>query len=150
MSLPNDAYGHTVEMTTVGAYDVYLVGGARSYSFATGTAQAAVYLQLAMQSNLILFNDALTQFIDLKYDIPTRLRWAILYMTFQSNLQINKQAYVKQLLTWTSSACAYASTYISQVMAKTQVSDVLAMQFDPSQISADPGLTLLGCFSIVG
>lgn len=152
MSLPNDAYGHTVTMTTDGTTDTYWVGSSIPYSFPAGTSQAAVYLSIAKQTNLAQFNNALTDFINAHYNLETRFRWMALYLEFQDNLlYINKYTYVKQLLTWGLSISVYTNVYVIAVMSLTTPEDVVAKDWDFSTFDAsDPKLTLLACMQIVG
>lgn len=152
MSLPNDVYGHTVTMTTDGTTDTYQVGNAISYQFAAGTSQAVVYLSMAKQVNLAMFNLAITDFINTRYNLETRLRWMVLYLEYQGDLfSINKYNYVKQILVWGMSVSQYANTYTLAVMALTDPNDVYAKDWDLTSLDAsDPKLTLLACMQIVG
>lgn len=148
----NDAYGHTVSMTTDGITDTYLVGGAIYYSFPAGTAQAAAYLSIAKQTNLAQFNASLTDFINNHYNLETRFRWMALYLEFQSDIiSINKYNYTKQLLAWGLSISQYTNTYVIAVMSLSDPNDVVAKKWDFSTFeTTDPKLTLIACMQIVG
>jgi len=68
----NDAYGHTVSMTTDGVTDTYLVGGATEYQFPAGTSQDVVYLSIAQQFNLAQAQAAVQAFVNSRYSLETR------------------------------------------------------------------------------
>lgn len=148
--ITTDAYGHTVTMTTDGITDTYLVGGARNYSFPAGTPDANVAISISVQANLLIFNDALTEYVNSHYTAENRLRWTTLYLEFQYFNQPNKLAYVAQLLSWGNAISTYTAVYIGTLMAKTNLSEIAAMVFDPTQFSADPAINLLACMQIVG
>jgi hypothetical protein len=151
MSLPNDAYGHTVTMTTDGTTDTYVVGGARPYSFPTGTNIGVVYVTLAIQANLILFNNVLTDIINNHYGLETRVRWMSLYLETQFLGQPNRLAYIAQLLTWGNTISVYTAQYIAALLAMTDPTAIAATVPDFSAIeAADPKINLLACMQIVG
>lgn len=152
MSLPNDAYGHTVEMNSDGTYDNYLIGGSQTFSFPTGTPQNTAYLSFTKQLHLQLFNLALTDMINNHYNLETRFRWMALYLEFQGDLlSVNKYNYVKQLLTWGLSISQYTNTYVIALMSLSDPAVVVATKWDFSTYeSSDPRLTLIACMQIVG
>lgn len=147
----NDAFNHTVSMTSDGINDNYLVGGSQTFSFPTGTAEAAAYLSFTKQLALQYFNLALTEMINKHYNLETRFRWMALYLEFQNDvLSINKYAYVKQLLTWGLSISQYTNTFVISVMSQTDPAVVAAMKWDFIALEAsDPNLTLIACMQIV-
>lgn len=148
--ISNDVYGHQVEMTTDGVHDVYVVGGARSYTFPAGTADGPVSVAIAIQENLVIFNASLTEYINSCYSIETRTRWIALYLEFQSFNKPNKMAYVTQLLSWGNSISIYSATYIATVMTMTDLNLILAARFDANQFPIDPQINLLACMQISG
>lgn len=151
MSLPNDAYGHTVDMTSDGVNDTYSVGGSYAYTFPTGTTQNAAYISMAIQINLAQFNIALTQMINNHYDLDTRMRWIALYLECEYFSRPNRLAYVAQLLTWGDSISVYTSAYLVELMAMTDTALIAAKRWDYSILeAADPKVNLIACMQIVG
>jgi hypothetical protein len=149
--ITQDAYNHSVTMTTDGTTDSYLVGGAMSYQFPAGTSDAVVAITLAIQANLILFNAALTDMVNNHYSLEQRVRWILLYLEGQFMVLPNRLTYLNQLLTWGNSISTYAVTYIATVSAMTNPTTIAGTQPDFSAIeAADPKLTLLACMQIVG
>jgi hypothetical protein len=151
MSLPNDAYNHSVTMTTDGTTDTYVVGGSRPYGFPAGTNIGVVYVNLAIQANLILFNATLTDIINNHYGLEDRVRWMALYLETQFLGQPNKQAYVAQLLTWGNAISVYTAQYVAALLAMTDPTAIAATVPNFSSLeAADPKINLLSCMQIVG
>lgn len=146
--LDNDAYGHTVEFMTDGIIDSYYVGGALTYTFPTGTSQAAAYLSFTIQINLNMFMGAIQIYIQSIFPLQTQQQFVIEYLTAQATSKTNRQAYVGQLLTWVDQIDTYAAGYVALVKSQTDPAVVAAMQFDPSLIPATPNVTLVGAISI--
>lgn len=149
-SITQDAYGHSVTMSTDGTTDTYVVGDTNTYLFPAGTAGNVVAAKLAVQANMIIFNAALTEFVNQHYTLETRVRWTILYMEFQLFSQPNKLAYVGQLLSWGNAISVYTAQYIGMLMALSDPAVIITKQFDPSQFGPDPAINLLTCMQIVG
>lgn len=147
--ITQDAYGHAVTFSTDGTTDTYSVGNANNYTFPAGTIDAVVAATLAIQANMIIFNAALTDYINTRYTLESRSRWMALYLEFQAYSQPKKLAYVTQLLAWGNAISTYTSNYIIALMAMTNPTTIAATKFDPSQFSADPQINLVACMTIV-
>lgn len=150
MSLPNDVYGHTVTVASDGVVDTYTVGGARNYAFPTGTSLGVVYVTIAIQENMIIFNNALTEFVNQHYTNESRLRWVILYLECQAFSRPNRAAYIASLLSWGDQISVYTSAFIASLLAQTDPNVIAAMKFDSTQFGPDPAINLLTCMQIVG
>lgn len=150
MSLPNDAYGHTVIMTTDGVNDTYEVGGAIQYSFPTGTSEAAVYLSIAKQFNIAKATTTFQDFGLSRYSLITRFSLMAVYQLALLNiLLVNRRAYLLQLFTWAQSLVTYSVTYMAAVNALSDPAAVAAMvpDFGPYIVS-DPLVTPIAAVQI--
>lgn len=146
--LSNDNYGHSVNMSSDGLLDSYYVGGAMTYSFPTGTPQAAAYLSFTIQINLSMFMTAIQVYIQNLFPLQTQQQFVIEYLTAQAASKVDRQAYIGQLLTWVDQIDTYAAAYVASVKAQTDPAVVATMQFDPRQIPATPNVTLVEAISI--
>ena len=136
----NDAYGHTVSMTTDGVTDTYLVGGATEYQFPAGTSQDVVYLSIAQQFNLAQAQAAVQAFVNSRYSLETRFNLMAIWNLCNGNiLLLNRTAYVKQIFTWAQAVVTYAATYMATINAMTDPAVVAATTPNFSTlISSDP------------
>lgn len=120
--MPDDAYGNSVSFTTDGVHDYYLVSSplsATTYTFSAGTAELVVYLSLAIQENIALFQLAAQSWVTARYTLDTRFNFIALYTNAQQHLYLNRMAYISQLFTWADSVIAYSAAYITNVKAQT-------------------------------
>lgn len=147
-TLPNDAYGHTVSMSTDGTTDTYLVGGSTSYEFPAGTDQGVVYLSIAKQWNLQMFMVALQSYIQGSFPVATQLQFVCMYLAAQAGGLTNRATYIAQLLTWLNVVEAYAATYVTGIQGLSDPSVVAATIINTTLITAAPSVTLLGAISI--
>jgi hypothetical protein len=143
-NLSNDAYGHTVSMTTDGVTDTYTVAGTQTFGFPAGTSQSVVYLSIAQQWNLQMFNSALTIMVNSHYTNETRLRWVQNWIESTVNSWTQRLAYVNTLVMWGATISAYSAAYIQTVMALSDPNVVAQTVWDFSSIEAsDPQINLL-------
>lgn len=156
-AITQDAYGNPVVFSTDGTTDTYVVSGTYlangspiyTYTFPAGTADTTVLLALAQKMNLIIFNQALSDFVYKHYDTETRVRWVQLWIeTFTAGNLPNRLAYINQLTTWGSAISAYTATYITTIMAITDLAVIVAKVFDSTQFAADPQINLISCLAI--
>lgn len=150
MTITSDAYKHDVAFSTDGTTDTYVVGGAFTYNFPAGTSDGVVAVTLAIQANLMIFNNALTEFVNTHYSNESRLRWVILYLECQAFSRPNRATYIAQLLSWGDAISVYTSAYIAALMAMQNPAAIAAKTFDQTAIPADPAINLLTCMQIVG
>jgi hypothetical protein len=143
-NLSNDAYGHTVTMTTDGTTDTYTVAGTQTFQFPAGTSQSVVYLSIAQQWNLQMFNTALTAMVNSHYTNETRLRWVQNWIESTVNGWTQRLAYINTLVNWGASITNYTATYIQTIMAMNDPSVVASTTWDFSAVeAADPQINLL-------
>lgn len=119
MSLENDIFGHTVDMTTDGITDTYTVGSSIDFPYPAGTSQDVVYLAIAVYYKRIQFAAALNDFIITKYSDMQRLNLMGLYLNAQAQGLLNRLAYLAQILTWQNAVILYAANYQLSLAALT-------------------------------
>lgn len=148
--LANDAYGHTVSVTTDGVSDFYLVGGAQTFSFPTGTPENTAYLAFTKTLKFQYFMADLRVFGPSQYDQQTQMNFLSLYLAAQAAGTFpNRMAYIAQLLNWLNSMSAYAAAFVLSIQAMSDPAVVAATQWNFSTFSAsNPAITLLGAVSI--
>jgi hypothetical protein len=148
--LPYDSYGHTVTMSTVGPYDVYVDSLGYKGKVTHGSASDAAYLSIAIQDNLALTSASAEAFVQSRYSDSTRLNLIGLVLNAQLTGSFpNRLNYLSPLLTWQSSVISYLNTYVTGVQALTGASAVAATgpNFTP-YIATDPLITPLGAIAI--
>jgi len=147
--LANDAYGNTVDFTTDGVTDSYLIGDSVTHAFPAGTSLGPVYLTIAIKTNIARAQPALQDFVDQHYDARTRLALnALLYCAQANGLLPNRVAYLMQVMTWVQAVIAYSAAYVATVSAMTNPATVAATQPDFTQIAADPLVTPIAAVQI--
>jgi hypothetical protein len=148
--LPNDAYGNSVTFSTNGTTDTYLVNNNVSYAFPAGTAQAAVYLTIAIKENLAQFQTQIQAYIDGLYSLDLRFNLNAMYnLAVQAGNLPNRVAYITQLFAWAQAIVSYSASYVATVQAMTDPAIVAATSFNPASISVpNPNITPLAAIQI--
>jgi hypothetical protein len=99
-------------------------------------------LDVAISQKLAAFKAALTVFGQSHYDTQTQLNFIALYLAAQANGLVNRAAYIGQLLTWLNQITVYAAQFAMQVSTNPDASQVVAMQWDFTQLPPDPVVML--------
>jgi len=148
--LPNDVYGYSVTMTTVGGNDVYVNSNGITVTVAHGTAQATAYLALAIQDNIAMMTAAGAAFVSSRYPDSVRINLIGLYMNATRSLLLsNRQTYLAQIYTWQNSIISYIASYLANINAQTNPNTVLGIVPNFAQfISSDPNITPVGAIQI--
>lgn len=149
MSLDNDIYGRTVDMTTDGVTDTYVVGGTFYFAFATGTPLTPIYKSFAVQGKMLPFKSAVQDFINNRYDLPTRINFLTMYLNATKNSLTNRLIYLDQLMTWATAVIAYSAAFQTTVAAGADAATIAAINWNFSTLeTSDPLLTLGAAIAI--
>ena len=147
--MPDDAYGNTVTFSTDGINDTYTAANYPAVVVAHGTPQAAAYLKMAIQENLLLAQDAAINFTCSRYSIEVRDSLRNIYTLAVLNGLTNRAAYCLQLMTWGQSIASYMATYMVTIKAQNNPATVASLVPDFSSfVGTDPLVTPVGALAI--
>lgn len=117
--LPAEAYGRSVSFSTDNVHDTYKLSDGSLFIVPAGTPQAAVYVKMAIQGNLLEFQAAVHDFVNSKYSLDVRFNFNAMYILAQQNNFANRMVYIEQLFTWAQAVVAYCAVYSGAVSALT-------------------------------
>lgn len=124
-----------------------------TYNSGSDTFSATVIipaLSIAKTQNIMAFNVALQRYSDSYFTNQTQFRFFVLYYNANQSatLKPNRSAYIAPLFDWMNSIISYSATYVATVMAQVDAATALNYQWDFTQITTPPAITLMAAIQI--
>lgn len=103
----------------------------------------------AITAKIAQLKAELQAWIELQYDLPTRLNFHTIYTMAAVTGKTNRAAYIQPLLAWAETLVSFTSTTSAALQAQSTADAVLAYAWDFSALaSSNPKLNLMAAIQI--
>lgn len=163
-SLPLDSYKRTVNFSSNGQTDVYLVMNLTGIEFNievdSGTSQDDAFTKInssnapskpqAVAFQMAKFQNAVQVYIAGVYTDQQRQQMLNMYILAKGDiLHVNRLNYLQPVLEWINSIISYAATVAVSIMGAANAIDVMAIKWNiAANVNPTPTATVVGAISI--